>query len=56
MRTVGPRRPAERSSDRRPPAPTHALPAVVTDLSIAATNQSMDSWDQAPAATELELI
>jgi L-2,4-diaminobutyrate decarboxylase len=35
--------------------PPTLLPAVVTDLSIAATNQSMDSWDQAPAATELEL-
>ncbi|HEV7958978.1 MAG TPA: pyridoxal-dependent decarboxylase, partial [Acidimicrobiales bacterium] len=35
--------------------PPPLLPAVVTDLSIAATNQSMDSWDQAPAATELEL-
>jgi L-2,4-diaminobutyrate decarboxylase len=35
--------------------PPALLPAVVTDLSIAATNQSMDSWDQAPAATELEL-
>jgi L-2,4-diaminobutyrate decarboxylase len=35
--------------------PPTLLPAVVTDLSIAATNQSMDSWDQAPAGTELEL-
>ncbi len=35
--------------------PPTLLPAVVTDLSIAAANQSMDSWDQAPAATELEL-
>jgi L-2,4-diaminobutyrate decarboxylase len=35
--------------------PPTLLPAVATDLSIAATNQSMDSWDQAPAATELEL-
>ena len=35
--------------------PPTLIPAVVTDLSIAATNQSMDSWDQAPAATELEL-
>ncbi len=35
--------------------PPTLLPAVVTDLSIAASNQSMDSWDQAPAATELEL-
>jgi L-2,4-diaminobutyrate decarboxylase len=35
--------------------PPTLLPAVVTELSIAATNQSMDSWDQAPAATELEL-
>lgn len=29
--------------------------AAVTEIAIAATNQSMDSWDQAPAATELEL-
>ncbi len=35
--------------------PPTLLPAVVTELAIAATNQSMDSWDQAPAATEVEL-
>ena len=35
--------------------PPTLVPAVATELAIAATNQSMDSWDQAPAATELEL-
>ena len=35
--------------------PPSVVPAVVTELAISATNQSMDSWDQAPAATELEL-
>ncbi len=35
--------------------PPALVPAVVTELAIAATNQSMDSWDQAPAATEVEL-
>lgn len=35
--------------------PPTLVPAVVAELSIAATNQSMDSWDQAPAATEVEL-
>ena len=35
--------------------PPTLLPSVVTELTIAATNQSMDSWDQSPAATELEL-
>lgn len=35
--------------------PPSVVPAVVTELTIAATNQSMDSWDQAPAATEVEL-
>ena len=35
--------------------PPTLVPAVVTELAIAATNQSMDSWDQAPAATEVEL-
>ena len=35
--------------------PPTLLPAVVAELAIAATNQSMDSWDQAPAATEVEL-
>lgn len=29
--------------------------AVATELAIGATNQSMDSWDQAPAATDVEL-
>lgn len=35
--------------------PPTLVPAVVTELAIAATNQSMDSWDQSPAATEVEL-
>ncbi len=35
-----------------PPALTSA---VATEVAIAAANQSLDSWDQAPAATELEL-
>jgi L-2,4-diaminobutyrate decarboxylase len=35
--------------------PPSVVPAVVTELTIAASNQSMDSWDQAPAATEVEL-
>ena len=35
--------------------PPTLVPAVVTELTIAAANQSMDSWDQSPAATELEL-
>ncbi|OYV65867.1 MAG: hypothetical protein B7X07_01455 [Actinobacteria bacterium 21-64-8] len=35
--------------------PPTLLPAVVSELAIAATNQSMDSWDQAPVATEVEL-
>jgi len=35
--------------------PPTLLPAVVTELAIAASNQSMDSWDQSPAATEVEL-
>ena len=35
--------------------PPSVVPAVVTELTIAATNQSMDSWDQSPAATEVEL-
>ncbi|MHB1088181.1 MAG: pyridoxal phosphate-dependent decarboxylase family protein [Acidimicrobiales bacterium] len=35
--------------------PPTLVASVVTELSIAATNQSMDSWDQAPAATEVEL-
>jgi L-2,4-diaminobutyrate decarboxylase len=35
--------------------PPTMVPAVVTELAIAATNQSMDSWDQSPAATEVEL-
>ena len=35
--------------------PPTLVPAVVTELSIAAVNQSMDSWDQAPSATEIEL-
>lgn len=35
--------------------PPTLVASVVTELSIAALNQSMDSWDQAPAATEVEL-
>ncbi|NNN09593.1 MAG: aspartate aminotransferase family protein [Acidimicrobiaceae bacterium] len=35
--------------------PPSVVPAVVTELTIAASNQSMDSWDQAPVATEVEL-
>ena len=35
--------------------PPTVIPAVVTELTIASSNQSMDSWDQAPAATEVEL-
>ena len=35
--------------------PPTLVASVVTELSIAAFNQSMDSWDQAPAATEVEL-
>ena len=35
--------------------PPTVVPAVVTDLTIAASNQSMDSWDQSPVATEVEL-
>ncbi|MBW4077971.1 MAG: aminotransferase class V-fold PLP-dependent enzyme [Acidobacteria bacterium] len=35
--------------------PPTLVASVVTELSIAAVNQSMDSWDQAPAATEVEL-
>jgi len=35
--------------------PPSVVPAVVSELTIAASNQSMDSWDQAPAATEVEL-
>jgi L-2,4-diaminobutyrate decarboxylase len=30
------------------------IPGIAAELIIAATNQSMDSWDQAPAATYLE--
>ena len=35
--------------------PPSVVPAVVSELTIAAANQSMDSWDQSPAATEVEL-
>jgi L-2,4-diaminobutyrate decarboxylase len=35
--------------------PPSLVASVVTELSISAVNQSMDSWDQAPAATEVEL-
>ncbi len=34
--------------------PPTLVPAVATELLIGATNQSMDSWDQSPAATEVE--
>jgi L-2,4-diaminobutyrate decarboxylase len=30
------------------------IPALAAETMIAASNQSMDSWDQSPAATELE--
>lgn len=30
------------------------IPALAAEAMISATNQSMDSWDQSPAATELE--
>jgi L-2,4-diaminobutyrate decarboxylase len=30
------------------------IPAIAAEMVISATNQSMDSWDQAPAATYLE--
>jgi glutamate/tyrosine decarboxylase-like PLP-dependent enzyme len=35
--------------------PPTMVPSVVTEMTIAVMNQSMDSWDQAPAATEVEL-
>lgn len=35
--------------------PPVTVSAAVTDLIISATNQSMDSWDQAPMATAVEL-
>ncbi|MHB2029742.1 MAG: pyridoxal phosphate-dependent decarboxylase family protein, partial [Acidimicrobiales bacterium] len=35
--------------------PPTLVPSVVTELAIGASNQSMDSWDQSPAATEVEL-
>lgn len=35
--------------------PPTLIPSVVTELAIAASNQSMDSWDQSPSATEVEL-
>lgn len=35
--------------------PPTLVPSVATELAIAASNQSMDSWDQSPAATEVEL-
>ena len=35
--------------------PPTLVPSVVTEMTIAVMNQSMDSWDQAPAATEVEL-
>jgi glutamate/tyrosine decarboxylase-like PLP-dependent enzyme len=35
--------------------PPALLPSVVTEMTVALMNQSMDSWDQSPAATEVEL-
>ncbi len=35
--------------------PPTLLAAVVSELTTASTNQSMDSWDQAPSGTEVEL-
>jgi len=35
--------------------PPTLISSAVTEVTIAAMNQSMDSWDQAPAATEVEL-
>lgn len=35
--------------------PPPLLAGVAAELAVAATNQSLDSWDQAPAATALEL-
>ncbi|MEI8286596.1 MAG: pyridoxal-dependent decarboxylase [Actinomycetes bacterium] len=35
--------------------PPTMIPSVVTEMTVAVMNQSMDSWDQAPAATEVEL-
>ncbi|MCB0973121.1 MAG: aspartate aminotransferase family protein [Actinobacteria bacterium] len=35
--------------------PAPLLASVATELSVALANQSMDSWDQAPAATAVEL-
>lgn len=48
---VSPNHPACAAHFHPPPL----TPAIVTEVAIAATNQSMDSWDQAPAGTELEL-
>ena len=35
--------------------PPTLLASIATDVAVSATNQSMDSWDQAPMATEVEL-
>ncbi|MCU1362994.1 MAG: hypothetical protein JWM55_822 [Acidimicrobiaceae bacterium] len=35
--------------------PPALVASAVTELTVAATNQSMDSWDQSPAGTEIEL-
>jgi len=35
--------------------PPTLLASIATDVAVSATNQSMDSWDQAPVATEVEL-
>jgi L-2,4-diaminobutyrate decarboxylase len=35
--------------------PPTLLASVATDVAVSATNQSMDSWDQSPVATEVEL-
>ncbi len=47
-----------RPTDPRTVAHLHSptlLTAAATEVAIATANQSMDSWDQAPAATSLEL-
>ncbi len=35
--------------------PPTLLASVATEVAVSATNQSMDSWDQSPVATEVEL-
>lgn len=36
--------------------PPALVASVVTEMAVAVLNQSMDSWDQSPAATEVELL